>query len=185
VVDITRCEQCGKVIPAIDNGCAWCDAAEARRPGFREDDWLPLPIRMLTWLFGANLVVTGGFAVFTLIASVDADPDRTLVAVLASVRLLLSSATALALGMRQSWGRWLPFTFLAFEGLSFVALQAGLLPADRWIGGWIGPLWNLLFVFLFLRDDVRARLDRRIANRREVGELIETLQRHPRGEDRR
>ena len=43
MVDITRCERCGKVIPAIDNGCAWCDAAEARQPGSLEDDWLPLP----------------------------------------------------------------------------------------------------------------------------------------------
>jgi hypothetical protein len=184
VVDITRCERCGKVIPAIDNGCAWCDAAEARQTGFREDNWLPLPIRMLTWMFGANLAVTGAFAVFTLIENAGADSDQALVAVLASVRFLLSGATGLALGFRESWGRWLPFSFLGFEGLSFLALQAGLLPADRWIGGWVGPLWNLLFVFLFLRDDVRARLDRRIANRREVGELIETLQRDPPGGDR-
>jgi len=177
VVDITRCERCGKVIPAIDTGCAWCDAVEADQTGFRDDVWLPLPIRMLTWLFGANLAVTAAFAVFTLIANAGADDGRSMVAILASTRLLLSSATAVALGCRQPWGRWLPFSFLAFEGLSFVALQAGMLPADRWIGGWIGPLWNLLFVFLFLRDDVRARLDRRVANRREVGELIETLQR--------
>ena len=184
MVDITRCERCGKLIPAIDNGCAWCDSVEARQTGFREDDWLPLSIRMLIWLFGANLAVTGTFAVFTLIANAGAESDRSTVAILASVRLLLSGATALALGYREPWGRWLPFSFLAFEGLSFVALQAGLLPADRWIGGWIGPLWNLLFVFLFLRDDVRARLDRRVANRREVGELIETLQRDPPRGDR-
>ena len=184
MVDITRCERCGKVIPAIDTGCAWCDAAEAEQTGFREDRWLPLPIRMLIWLFGANLALTAAFAVFTLTANAGAVDGRPMVAILASTRLLLSGATALALGLRAPWGRWLPFSFLAFEGLSFIALQAGMLPADRWIGGWVGPLWNLLFIFLFLRDDVRARLDRRVANRREVGELIEMVQRDSQRDDR-
>ncbi len=68
MVDITRCVQCGKVIPAIDTGCAWCDAAEERQHGFREDSYLPLAIRMLLWMFMANLALTGLLAVLILVS---------------------------------------------------------------------------------------------------------------------
>lgn len=171
MVDITRCERCGKVIPALQTGCPWCDAAEARRPGFREDDWLPLSIRMLLWLFMVNLAVTGLLAILTLMANGGEEPGRSIVAVLASMRLLLAGVCLVGLAFREPWGRWLPLWFLAFEALSW--LGAGLLSESRWIGGWLAPLWNLLFVFLFLRDDVRARFDPRLADRREVGELLE------------
>jgi hypothetical protein len=172
LVDITRCERCGKTIPALDTGCPWCEAAEARRPGFREDDWLPLSIRMLFWLFMANLVVTGLLAILTLVANVGAGPSRSIVAVLASLRLLLSGATLVGLVFREPWGRWLPLSFLAFEGLSWAGVVS-FMPESIWVGGWLAPLWNLLFVFLFLRDDVRARLDRGMADRKAVGELLE------------
>ena len=94
-------------------------------------------------------------------------------AVLASLRLLLSGVTFVGLVFREPWGRWLPLLVLAFEALSWI--WVGLLPPGRWVGGWLAPLWNLLFVFLFLRDDVRARLDPRVADRREVGELLEAF----------
>jgi len=175
VVDITRCERCGKTIPALDSGCPWCEAADARRPGFREDDWMPLSIRMLLWLFVTNLVVSAALAVFTLTASERTLDAASLVAVAATARLLLAGATLVGIVFRERWGRWLPLSFLAFEGLSFIALQAGVLPADAWIGGWLAPLWNLLFVFLFMRDDVRGRFDRRLADQREVGELIDSF----------
>lgn len=171
MVDIVRCERCGKVIPALDTGCPWCEAAEARRPGFREDDWLPLSIRMLLWLFMANLLVTAMLAILTLMANSGEGPGRSMVAILASIRLLLSGVTFVGLAFREPWGRWLPLSFLAFEALSWV--WVGVLGDGRWIGGWLAPLWNVLFVFLFLRDDVRARLDPRVADRREVGELLE------------
>lgn len=176
MVDITRCEQCGKSIPALDTGCAWCDAAERRQAGFREDDWLPLSIRMLLWLFGVNLVVTGGLAAFTLVGNTRADAAASLVAIAASLRILLAAAALLGLVFREPWGRWLPLCFLAFEASGFVAVQLGLPGSGRWIGGWLAPLWNLLFVFLFLRDDVRARFDPRVADRRQVDELLDSFQ---------
>jgi hypothetical protein len=180
MVDITRCERCGKVIPALDTGCPWCEADEARRPGFREDTWMPLSIRMLIWLFVANLVVTGVLAIFSLIANAGADAGRSLVAICASLRLLLAGTTLVGIIFREPWGRWLPFGFLAFEAMGFICLQVGLLPSDRWIGGWLAPLWNVLFVFLFVRDDVRAWLDPAVADRREVGELLDEIQRRRR-----
>lgn len=175
MVDITRCAQCGKTIPALDNGCAWCDAEERGRPGFREDNWMPLSIRMLLWLFVANLAMTGIFASLTLVANAQASAPDSAVAIAALLRLLLAGAVLVGIWFREPWGRWLPLSFLAFEGLAFLALQIGLFPPGRWIGGWLAPLWNLLFVFLFLRDDVRSRLDPHVADRREVGELIESF----------
>jgi hypothetical protein len=175
LVDITRCERCGKVIPALDTGCAWCDARDAEERGFDEKTYLPLAIRMLLWMFVANLALTGLMAVLTLASHPGA--GGPLVAVLASMRLLLAGATLVGILFREPWGRWLPFSFLGFEAVCFVATSAGWLFGAWWIGSWIAPLWNLLFAFLFIREDVRARLDPKVADRKEVGALLEDIRR--------
>ena len=53
----------------------------------------------------------------------------------------------------------------------FLVTVAGL----GWIGTWVAPLWNVLFGFLFMRDDVRTRLDPASADRREVGRLLDEI----------
>jgi hypothetical protein len=177
VVDITRCERCGKVIPALDTGCAYCDARDAERGGFTESVSLARPIRLLLWLFVANLVSSGTLAIFTLVANSEAEPGRSTIAILASSRLLLSFVTTLGILFREPWGRFLPLVFLGFEFLSLVLVSAGAISISHWIGGWLSPVWNLLFLFLFLRDDVQAWLDPQVADRREVGALLEELER--------
>jgi hypothetical protein len=172
LVDITRCEKCGKVIPAIETGCAWCDAEEAQRGGFREDDWMPTSIRMLLWMFLFNLAGTAVLAVVA-IGSAPSVPIKAL----GALRLAVALGTLVAILARLGWATWLPLFFLGLEGVFFVGASGGWLSGVGWIGSWVAPLWNLLFAFLFLRDDVRARLDRGSADRREVGRLLDDVRR--------
>lgn len=139
---------------------------------------MPLAIRMLLWMFMANLALTGLLAVFTLVARGGAgEGGGAAVALLATVRLLLAAGTLVAILFRKPWGRWLPFGFLGFEAVCFVATSAGWLSGAWWIGSWMAPLWNLLFAFLFVREDVRSRLDPKVADRNEVGALLDEIQR--------
>lgn len=170
MVDITRCEKCGKVIPAIETGCAFCDAEEGSRGGFRENDWMPLSIRMLLWMFQFNLAGTAVLAVVALTAS-----GGAAVKALAGVRLAIAATTLLAILVRHRWASGLPYLFLGFEGICFVGASGGWLAGVGWMGSWVAPLWNLLFAFLFIRDDVRSHLDRKSSDRREVGRLLEEI----------
>ena len=173
MVDITRCEKCGKVIPALETGCAFCDAEEARRgAGFREGDWMPLSIRMLLWMFVANLAGTTVLAAFGFLGG-----SAPLVKAISALRMLVAAATLVAILTRHSSARRLPFAFLAVEAACFVAVAAGWLGGLGWFTSWLAPVWNLLFAALFIRDDVRARLDRRAADQQEVGRLLDEIQR--------
>lgn len=170
MVDITRCEKCGKVIPAIETGCAFCDAEEARTGGFREDDWMPLSIRMLLWMFLVNLAGTAVLAGLSLGSS-----GTALLKALAALRMVVALATLAAILARHRAARHLPFLFLGYELFCFVGVSSGLLPGVGWMGTWVAPLWNVLFGFLFTRDDVRARLDPGSADRREVVRLLDEI----------
>ena len=121
MVDITRCEKCGKVIPAIETGCAFCDAEEVSQGGFRENDWMPLSIRMLLWMFQLNLAGTAILAVVALAAA-----GGAAVKVLAGMRLAIAVTTLLAILVRHRWASGLPFVFLGFEGICFVGASGGL-----------------------------------------------------------
>ena len=170
MVDITRCEKCGKVIPAVETGCAFCDAEEARAGGFREDDWMPLSIRMLLWMFLVNLAGTA------LLAGIALGSAGTLMLKgLAAARMVIALATLGAILARHPAARQLPFLFLGYELFCFVGVSSGLLAGLGWIGTWVAPLWNVLFGFLFMRDDVRTRLDPASADRREVGRLLDEI----------
>lgn len=176
MVDITRCEKCGKVIPALETGCAWCDAEEARRGGgFREDDWMPLSIRMLLWMFVANVAGTAILSGFGFLGG-----SAPLVKAISALRLVVALVTLLAILTRHPAARRLPFVFLSVEALCFVAVLAGWLDGLGWFTSWFAPVWNLLFAALFIRDDVRARLDRRAADQQEVGRLLDEIQRRGR-----
>ena len=170
MVDITRCEKCGKVIPAIETGCAFCDAEEARGGGFREDDWMPLSIRMLLWMFLFNLGGTAILAGFAL-----GSAGGFAVKTVAAIRMAVALATLAAILARHPAASHLPFVFLGYELLCFVGASTGLLWGAGWMGSWVAPLWNVLFGFLFTREDVRARLNRRSADRQEVGRLLEEI----------
>jgi hypothetical protein len=170
VVDIVRCEKCGKVIPAIETGCAYCDAAEVPESGFRENDWMPLSIRMLLWMF---LLVLGVTVVLAGLALGSA--ETALIRLLAVLRMVIALVTLLAIVTRRPAASHLPFLFLGYELFCFFGVSTGLLWGLGWVGSWVAPLWNVLFGVLFLRDDVRARLNPRSADRREVGQLLDEV----------
>ena len=58
-----------------------------------------------------------------------------------------------------------------------LALFFGWIPLSRWIGGVLGPLWSVLFLFVFLREDVREYFDPRLRDRRELEELLVSVER--------
>ena len=169
MVDITRCERCGKVIPAIDSGCPYCERPDE---GLREEPYLPLAIRLLLGLFGVNAAVTMVLAVITLLHNFGGALSDSLIAIVACLRFLLSAGSLLGLLVREPWGRIVPLVFVAFEAATGIAVATGLLPPERWAGGMLAPLWNVLFLFLFLRDDVKIRFDPSILDRRAVDDLV-------------
>jgi hypothetical protein len=182
VVDITRCERCGKVIPATDKGCPYCEVPDQ---GLREKPYLPLAIRLLLVLFVANASVTMVLAVATLLRNFGGSLADSLITVLASMRFLVSAVTVLGFVMKEPWGRRVPLIFVAFEAITGIAVATGVLPADRWAGGMLAPLWNVLFLFLFLREDVQVRFDPSILDRRAVESLVSQIESAERPSPRR
>ena len=172
MVDITRCERCGKVIPALDSGCPYCAEPEE---GLADRPYLPLAIRLLLALFSVNATATMVLAVVTLLNNFGGTLADSAFTLLATVRFLLAAASLLALILREPWGRKIPIAFLIFEGVTGLAVTFGLLPADRWAGGMLAPFWNVLFLFVFLRQDVHVRFDPGILDRRAVDDLISTV----------
>jgi hypothetical protein len=170
MVDITRCEVCGRVIPATEYGCAYC---EREREGEQERPYLPLAVRLLLGLFVANVLVAGGLAVVTLVHS----GGSGVVVVLAVVRLGSSVITVFALTRRRPWGRFVPLGFLAVEILGGLAADFHWVDGSAWRADMLAPLWNALFLFLFLRPDVQGRFDHKVLDRHEVGSLIRLVQR--------
>lgn len=182
MVDITRCERCGKVIPATDQGCPFCDVPDQ---GLREAPYLPLAIRLLLSLFLANVSVTMVLAVATLLNNFGGTLGDSLITLAATLRFLFSAVTLAALLMKEPWGRTVPLLFVGYEALTGIAVAAGLVPAERWAGGMLAPLWNVLFLFLFLREDVQSRFDPSILDRRAVESLLSQVERPERPTPRR
>ena len=181
MVDITRCERCGKVIPALESGCPYCAEPDE---GLAEKPYLPLAIRLLLGLFSVNATATMVLAVMTLLNNFGGALSDSLFTLLATVRFLAAAASLLALILREPWGRFVPIGFLAFEAVTGLALTFGLLPADRWAGGMLAPFWNVLFLFVFLRHDVQVRFDPGIIDRKAVDELLSTVPPPPSSGDR-
>ena len=182
MVDITQCERCGKVIPATDKGCPFCDVPDR---GLRETPYLPLAIRLLLGLFMVNVAVTMVLAVVTLMNSFGGTLGDSLIALGATLRFLLSALAMLAMATKEPWGRVLPLAFVVHEAIGGIAVAIGILPADRWAGGMLAPLWNVLFLFLFLREDVQARFDPAILDRRAVESLLSQVEGPARSAPRR
>lgn len=174
MVDITRCENCGKVIPALGRGCPYCDPDDAVRI---EKPYLPLAIRLLLGLFVFDLAVTMVIALLTLFENQDGGLLASILIVISLMRFLLAGVTVVALYFREWWSRLSPLAFLAFEAIIGVSVLFGWIPADRWVGGMLAPLWSVLFVFLFLREDVQAYLDPSVGDRRELGRLLREVER--------
>lgn len=173
MVDITRCERCGKVIPALDSGCPYCAEPEE---GLAEKPYLPLAIRLLLGLFSVNATVTMVLAVMTLLNNFGGALSDSLFTVLATIRFLGAAGSLLALVMREPWGRFVPIGFLVFEAITGLALTFGLIPPERWAGGLLAPIWNVLFFFVFLRHDVHVRFDPGILDRRAVDDLLSAVE---------
>lgn len=185
MVDITRCERCGKVIPALDSGCPYCAEPEE---GLAEKPYLPLAIRLLLVLFAANATATMVLAVMTLLNNFGGALSDSVLTLLATVRFLLAAASLLAMILREPWGRFVPIGFLAFEAVTGLALTFGWIPDPRWAGGAFAPFWNVLFLFVFLRHDVQVRFDPGLLDRRAVDDLLSTIDAGParrRGRDDR
>lgn len=172
MVDITRCERCGKVIPALESGCPYCGEPDE---GLTEKPYLPLAIRLLLALFSVNATLTMVLAVMTLLNNFGGDLRDSVLTILATIRFLGAAASLLALIMREPWGRYVPFTFLVFEAVTGLALTFGWIPDGRWVGGMIAPFWNVLFLFVFVRQDVQVLFDPGILDRRAVDDLISTV----------
>lgn len=174
MVDITRCERCGKVIPALAEGCPYCGEPER---GLQETPYLPLALRLLLLLFVVNVAVTMVLAVMTLVTNTDPSLRSDLVLLMALVRFLLGGVTLVAFFFREPWARTVPFVFLAWEAFAGLAVLLGWIEAGKWAGGMVTPIWNVMFLFLFLREDVQTRFDPRVADRRELDDLLKTVER--------
>jgi hypothetical protein len=132
---------------------------------------------MLLWLFGASLVAAMILGVATAMAQLGGDSFAgSLLVLLGVLRALLATASLGALVMREPWGRYPPLVFLGFELLMLAAMILGLVPGGSWEGGLVAPLWNVLFVFLFLREDVQTSFEPRIRDRKDLSELLRVVE---------
>lgn len=176
MVDITRCEVCGRTIPAIGQACPFCE--QAKDAGADESrPYLPLALRLLLYLFLANVASTMLLAVLTLLRNREGTLLAGAVLVAALLRCALGGATLVAYIFREPRFRDLALAMLGFEAVAAVAVLAGWIPVDRWGGGLVTPLWNVLFAFLFFRSDVRAYLDPRRADHEKLVELLRSVER--------
>lgn len=176
MVDIVRCEACGRTIPATPNGCAYC---ERERLGEPEPLWLPLQVRLFLYLFGAGLLVSFVLGITGFVLGAAGSEGPTIGGmVMAGLRAGASLLAAFAVAMRQPWQRYWPLGLLALEIAAGVAAHLGWLPPRAWPGGIFTPLWAALFVLFFLRPDIQATFDPRLRDRHEVDELIRDISRH-------
>ncbi len=176
MVDITSCEVCGRTIPAIGQDCPYCQRDRGDRES-AERPYLGLALRLLVYLFLADVVSTLVLAILTMVQNREESLGAAVILIAAAARLLLGAATLKAFFLREARARTLPLIFLAYEGLTAGAVLAGWFPIDRWSGGLVAPFWKLLFVVLFLRSDVKAYLDPGLADRRRLGELLREVER--------
>jgi hypothetical protein len=179
MVDITRCEACGRVIPATEHGCAYCDR---ERAGEVDEPYLPLAVRLLLLLFVLHLAASMGLGGLTLLGVESGRGDSGTTVFLGLVRILVAGATLVALLKSRPWGRWFPLAFIVLEVLLGLSARVGWLPREAWRSDLLAPLWSFLFLFLFLRPDVQGRFDPRVWDRQEVTDLIRVVQKGDRDE---
>ncbi len=171
MVDITQCEECGRVIPATEHGCAYCDRD---REGQEERMYMPLAVRLLVMLFLGLVAVTLFFGAVTLFKEASRNP---MAAATGGLRAVVAASVLASLVMRRPWGRWLPFVFIGLEVALGLFHWLGWMPPDVWKGNVVAPFWSLVFVFVFVRADVQSRFDKRAWDRSEVGNLVRMVER--------
>lgn len=176
MVNITTCEICGRVIPATEHGCAYCDR-ERSRADLPDAPYLPLAIRLLLVLLVVDAAAVVAFATGSLWRALDS-PARTasLTIAVAAARIALAVACAVGVLVRRPVGRILCLSFIGFEVLGLLATIARVLPRGTWAGAPLEPLWTFLFFFLFLRADVIRRYDPPAADRRELHSLMRVVE---------
>jgi len=174
MVDITQCELCGRTIPATEHGCAYCDRERANEP---ESDYVPMARRWLLWLF-VFLCALGTWLGFS--AGMELLRRGHHVGWLSMGRAVLCGATALAIVKRRPVAPWIALGLLGFEIVFGLLALRSLLPPHAWTGGWISPLWAVIFVFYFARADVRAHFEPRLRDRLEVLDLLREIEKRRR-----
>jgi hypothetical protein len=176
MVNITTCEICGRVIPATEHGCAYCER-ERGHADLPETPYLPLAIRLLLVLLVVDALAVVVFATGSLWRAIQS-PDRgsTVTIAVASARIALAVACAIGVLVRRPLGRTLCLAFIGFEVLGLLATVTRVLPRGSWAGAPLEPLWTCLFFFLFLRADVIRRYDPPAADRRELRSLIRVVE---------
>jgi hypothetical protein len=177
MVNITTCEVCGRVIPATEHGCAYCER-ERGHPDRPDTPYLPLAIRLLLVLLvidAAAVVVIASASLWRALQVPAAGGD--LAAALAGTRILLGAGCIVGVFMRRRLGRALCLAFIAGEALGLAATLLRMLPRSAWAGAPIEPLWTCLFFFLLLRADVIRRFDPPAADRRELHSLMRMVER--------
>jgi uncharacterized membrane protein (DUF2068 family) len=172
MVNITECVACGRVIPATDEGCAYC---ERERPVEMEGPYLPLSIRLLLILFGLNAAATAVFGVLGLARLIGPDEIAGWAAAPALIRTSLAACAFVGLIKSQCWGWYAALGFVAVELIGGLLAIFEIIPQPAWAGPMLAPLWTVLFVFMLVRSDVHARFDQRVADRRDVSSLLESV----------
>jgi len=171
MVNITRCAVCGRTIPANGEACAYCESE--RKPEV-ERAYLPLTMKLLLVLYGVDIVATAIVAGIGLVRVVS-HPHSSLVLPLVILRLLLAVAAGLGLLLRKRLGIVLGLAFLSLEIVGVLMGMVHLMDSTYWGQPGISILWSTLFLFLLLRDEVRAYFDPRFADRKEVLDLLQSV----------
>jgi len=171
MVNITRCAVCGRTIPANGEACAYC---ESEREPEVERAYLPLTMKLLLVLYGVDIVATTIVAGIGLVRVLP-HPQTKVVLLLVTLRLLLAVSAGLGLLFRKRLGILLGVSFLSLEVLGVLLGTVHLIDSAYWEQPGISILWSTLFLFLLLRDEVRAYFDPHFADRKEVHDLLQSV----------
>jgi len=170
MVNITRCAVCGRTIPANGEACAYC---ESEREPSVERAYLPLTMKLLLVLYGVDIVATAIVAGIGLFR-VAFGPSSTSLLPLVLLRLTLAVAAGCGLLLRKRLGIWLGLAFLSLEILGVLLGLTHAIDSTYWGQPGISILWSTLFLFLLLRDEVRAYFDPKFADHQEVLYLLKS-----------
>ncbi|HKI85017.1 MAG TPA: hypothetical protein VKA63_11860, partial [Candidatus Krumholzibacteria bacterium] len=147
---------------------------ESERKPEVERAYLPLTMKLLLVLYGVDIVATAIVAGIGLVRVVS-HPHSSLVLPLVILRLLLAVAAGLGLLLRKRLGIVLGLAFLSLEIVGVLMGMVHLMDSTYWGQPGISILWSTLFLFLLLRDEVRAYFDPRFADRKEVLDLLQSV----------
>jgi hypothetical protein len=177
MVNITKCEVCGRVIPATEHGCAYCERERRDQAQLSERPYLPLAIRLLLILLLVDALAVAALSGGSLWRALAAPGKPSLPAVaVPAARIMLAAAAVAGALLRRPVGRWLCLGFIGAEAAGGLLSYAHLLGPVPWTGAPLEPIWTALFCFLFLRADVIRRYDVRAADRRELHSLMRNVQ---------